>query len=296
MKTLSAGLQAHLDTGTTTMCYCWRITRKDGDVSGYTEHDKDLVVDGTSFMAEGGFSASLAQQALGLSVDNMELVGGFNLLHISESDILSGLYHDAEVEIMNVNWQDPTQFMILMAGNLGEMSRSGVEFTAELRSLSHRLNQKIGRTFLRSCDAVFCDVNSIDRRCRLLAVDHTETGTVLVATSRSGFTSSDLPGASKQFSRGVITWLTGANAGATADVRTQTKLDGISVFDNWTTLAFDVQPGDTFSVLSGCRQNPKACKSFGNYNNYQGFPHMPGKDIITVYAEQGGSGQDGGKR
>lgn len=296
MKQIDTALQDHLDSGATTMCYCWRITRKDGQVTGYTEHDNDLTVDGTPFIAEGGFTASMAQQALGLSVDNMELVGGFNLLHISEDDILAGLYHDAEVEVMHVNWQDPTQFMIIMVGNLGEMSRNGIEFTAELRSLSHRLNQKIGRTFLRTCDAVFCDVGEVDVRCRLNAVDHTETGTVATVLSRSGFTSNDLPGAGGQFSRGVITWITGANAGATADVRRQTKSGGAIAFDNWTTLAFDIQPGDSFSVLSGCKQNPKACKAYGNYDNYQGFPHMPGKDIITTYATQGGTGQTGGKR
>ena len=34
MKALGAGLQAHLDSGTTTLSWCWRVTRKDGAVYG----------------------------------------------------------------------------------------------------------------------------------------------------------------------------------------------------------------------------------------------------------------------
>ena len=32
MKTLAPGLQAHLDTGATTLAWCWKITRADGSV------------------------------------------------------------------------------------------------------------------------------------------------------------------------------------------------------------------------------------------------------------------------
>ena len=44
MKTLSAALQAHLDSGTTTLAWCWRIERADGVVFGFTDHDRPLDV------------------------------------------------------------------------------------------------------------------------------------------------------------------------------------------------------------------------------------------------------------
>ena len=43
MKSLSPALAAHLATGTTTLAYCWRVTRRDGTVLGFTEHDRDLT-------------------------------------------------------------------------------------------------------------------------------------------------------------------------------------------------------------------------------------------------------------
>ena len=40
MKTLSPALQAHLDSGATTLAWCWRIERADGVVFGFTDHDR----------------------------------------------------------------------------------------------------------------------------------------------------------------------------------------------------------------------------------------------------------------
>lgn len=51
MRALPAGLQSHLDSGATTLCWCWRITRNDGVAFGFTDHDRDLQFDGTSFEA-----------------------------------------------------------------------------------------------------------------------------------------------------------------------------------------------------------------------------------------------------
>ena len=46
MKTVSAGLEAHLALEATTLATCWKVTRTDGTVYGFTSHDKDLVVSG----------------------------------------------------------------------------------------------------------------------------------------------------------------------------------------------------------------------------------------------------------
>ena len=37
MKALSPALQAHLDDGTTTLAWCWKITRADGASFGFTD-------------------------------------------------------------------------------------------------------------------------------------------------------------------------------------------------------------------------------------------------------------------
>lgn len=290
MKLLPTGLQAHLDSGATTMCYCWRITRKDAVVQGFTEHDADLTFDGTTFEAEAGFTSSMVQQALGLSVDNMEVVSAFDSAHITETDLIAGVYDDAGVEVFWVNWQDTSQRIIVMVGNLGEVTQTGIQFTAELRSLTHRLNQKIGRVYQRTCDAIFADT-----ACGLNAATFTATGTVSAITSLGAFQATGLAQDADYYSRGVLVWLTGNNAGANVDVRTHTKTGVTSGFDLWTPAVAEIQIGDTFDVIAGCKQTLAICRDkFNNVPNFQGFPHMPGKDIITIYAERGGENQDGG--
>lgn len=291
MKTLPTGMQAHLDGGATTLCYCWRVTRKDSTVLGFTNHDVDLVFDSTTFMASTGFSASMAQQALGLSVDNMELLSALDSAAITEDDIAAGRYDDAYVEIFYVNWADVSQRVVMLTGYLGELTVNGIAYTAELRSLTSRLNQKVGRVYQRTCDAVFGDA-----RCGFNKASVTTTGTVVSAASPRSIVFSGLTEDSEYYSRGVLTWLTGPNAGVSYDIKIHTNSPSPDdTIQLWVPCTEVPQVGDTAAITAGCLQTAAVCKDkFNNLANFQGFPHIPGNDIVTVYPTQGGSNNDGG--
>ena len=47
MRSLSPAMQAALSREATTLARCWRLARRDGLVLGFTDHDRDLVLDGT---------------------------------------------------------------------------------------------------------------------------------------------------------------------------------------------------------------------------------------------------------
>ena len=143
MKVMAQPLREHLDSGVTTMCTCWRVTRTDGLVQGFTEHDEDLRFDGTTFLAASGFSASQVQQSLGLAADNLSVTGALSSAAISEDDLVAGRYDDAYLELFWVNWRDPEKRLLQMAGYTGEAKRTGLAFTAELRGLASRLSQAI---------------------------------------------------------------------------------------------------------------------------------------------------------
>ena len=68
-------LAEHLARTVTTACHCWRLTRTDGTVSGFTDHDRPLAFDGTLFEPETGFNASEARDTLGLAVDTVDVEG-----------------------------------------------------------------------------------------------------------------------------------------------------------------------------------------------------------------------------
>jgi uncharacterized phage protein (TIGR02218 family) len=288
MKTLPAGLQAHLDTGATTMCYCWRIVRKDGVVLGFTDHDNNLTFLSTTFLASSGFEATEVQSSLGLSVDNVDVAGGFDSAAITETDLNAGRYDDADIEIYWVNWADVTQRILKLAGSIGEVKQSGIAFSAELRSLSHRLNQKVGRVYQRTCDAVFGD-----SRCKINKATFTYNGTVTSAASNRSIKASGLGAVATDFlSRGVLKWTSGPNSGQSSDVKLHTNPN---VIELWTPCPFPPVVGNTFQVVAGCKQDLATCRDkYNNVVNFQGFPHMPGNDIIQSYPNQGSANQSGG--
>src|SRR5690606_18162485 len=144
-------LQAHLDDGTTTLTWCWRITRADGVTFGFTDHDRTLSFGGTEFEPESGLTASEVRSGSDLSVDAQDAQGVLSSDRITETDILDGRWDNAAVEVWRVNWSAPSQRVLLRRGAIGQIRRGRLAFVAEVRSLAHVLGQTVGRTFQASC-------------------------------------------------------------------------------------------------------------------------------------------------
>lgn len=295
MKSLPTALQAHLDTGATTLCWCWRLTRRDGQVMGFTDHDEDVSFAGVSYLAASGFTASEVQSSLGLAVDNLTVIGALSAASLSEDDLAAGLYDDAEVEIWRVNWQDTDSRVLMRKGNLGEVARGKTAFEAELRGLAHKLNQPVGRAFLKSCDADLGDV-----RCGVNLAGSAYTGTGAVAallTPARVFTATGLETfASGWFSGGKLSWTSGANAGRAMEVKAHGKANVVTL-DLWQAMSEAVTPGDTFTISAGCDKQFATCKAkFSNVASFRGFPYMPGNDAVIAYPVRGQSALDGKSR
>ena len=128
MSILSAPFQAHLTDGTTTLSWAWRITRTDGVVMGFTDHDVELVFDGTTFEAETGLVASEIRASSDMAVDAQDAEGVLTSGRITETDILDGRWDNAAVEVFRVNWADPSQRSLRRRGSLGEIRRGRVSF------------------------------------------------------------------------------------------------------------------------------------------------------------------------
>ncbi|KFH18439.1 DUF2163 domain-containing protein [Brucella abortus] len=293
MKVLPPGLQDHLDGGSTTMIYCWRITRRDGEVQGFTEHDEDITFAGTTFKAASGFTASAIDTELGLNVDSMNADGALSDDTINEEDLAAGRYDGAQVELFWANFLDTSQRVLISRGSIGEVKRGQTAFSAELRSLTHLLQQKTGRTYQRYCDA---DLG--DERCKvnLEASQFSSTGTVTSAEANRVLTVSGISNNAADFyALGKLTFTSGANEGLTFTVKLHSIRGGVTSFSLWEPTPFDVQSGDTFNVFAGCSKAPETCKAkFNNFANFQGFPHVPGNDHVSKYPTRGGSDQNGG--
>lgn len=295
MRTLPAGLQAHLDSGATTLCNCWRLATAAGDVLGFTDHDRTLVIDGVTYEAQTGFAGSEIQSAVGLSVDNLEASGALRSDRLSEQRLAAGDFDNAEVEIWLVNWQDVSQRLLLRKGNLGEVTRSSLGFTAELRGLAHLLNQTQGRLYQYGCDAALgdarCGVAIDDAAFRVTAtVVSSEEDRRLTVSGAAGF-------AEGWFARGTAVWGSGANAGRKAEVKFHRISSTGVLVELWQPMPFPVTPGDTVILRAGCDKQFSTCRGkFDNAVNFRGFPHIPGEDFVLSYAARNDAANDGGSR
>jgi uncharacterized phage protein (TIGR02218 family) len=278
VRAIDAALQSDLDAGATTLCRCWRLARADGLVQGFTDHDADLSFGGTDYRAATGFTASAIEASLGLNVDGLDVAGALADGSLTELELAKGFWDNAAVTIFLVDWQAPSRRTILFSGSIGEVSRSGAGFVAELRSLSHALNQPMGRLYGRLCDA-----NLGDARCGvdLDDPDFRADGAVVEVRSLKRFTTSGLEGfPAGRFTRGRLVWTSGANAGAAMEVSRHAK-PGEIIIELFEDMAAAPAPGDAFTVTAGCDKTAKTCRRvFGNIVNFRGFPDIPGNDWL----------------
>jgi uncharacterized phage protein (TIGR02218 family) len=281
MRTLPSALASALASGVTTLCWCWRISPRGRAALGFTDHDRDLVFDGTVFEAASGFTASEIRETVGLSVDNLEVESALSSDRLAETDLAAGDFDDAVVEIYRVDWTDPASRVLVRRGSIGEVRRTGSTFAAEIRGLAHYLQQTKGRVFQFSCDAELGD-----RRCgiNLASAPFRAEGVVSAGLGDRMFAASALGDFSDGwFTRGLVTFLTGANAGRAAEVKRHRQNDSETTFELWQPPGEAITDGDTFAVTAGCdKQHATCCSKFANAANYRGFPHMPGNDFLST--------------
>lgn len=283
MRSVDSNLQAHLDSGATTLASCWRITRRDGVVLGFTDHDRALTFDGTTFLPDTGAVGSALSSSADLAADNAEIEGALSASALSGEDLAAGRYDGAEVEIFRVNWADTDQRLLLKKGVIGEVKREGEAFRAELRGLSHALEQPVGRVYQRLCDI---NVGSSECGVDLNQAAYKTSGAVTALRDAQSFTASGFSSFEDGwFAHGLLTWTAGANAGLTAHVKTQTQSGAISL---WLPAGAVIEVGDAFTVTAGCDKRFDTCRAkFSNVANFRGFPFMPGNDFAVSYPLKG---------
>lgn len=292
MLSLSASMQAKLDQRATTFCHCWRLSRKDGMVMGFTDHDRDLTFNGVLFHANAGLAATQVESGVGLGSGSSEAGGALMNDSLTETDLLNGVYDGASIETWLVDWSDVADRALLDVATIGEVRRGEFAFSAELRSSAHVFDQQQGRFFQRACSA---DLG--DARCAfdLATPGFQASGNVL--SYSGGVLNVELTDQfeSGRFTGGALTFTGGANAGARVTVKSH-RQDGLRAsFTFWTQPAREIASGDTISAKAGCDKSVNTCQTkFGNIVNFRGFPHMPGNDRVIAYPSSQSPAMDGG--
>lgn len=284
MKQIPTALASHLAGPVTTLATCWDILRQDGRGFYFTDHDRDLVVEGTTYLSRHGYSRTALSSDSALSVDSLDVEGLFEAEAITEADMRAGLFDHAEVRLFLVNWANPAMGRLrLRRGWLGEVivTEAG-QFRTELRGLTQALQQQIGGLFSPECRA---DLG--DARCKVDLGPLTQEGVVTAVEDRARFLCVITTGpahADDWFEGGVLTWTSGANAGRAGEIRSW-----VSVANRLTLYlppGLPMTPGDGFSLTPGCDKRHATCRTrFSNVVNFRGEPFLPGLDAALSYPD-----------
>lgn len=146
------------------LCRAWIVIRRDGVRLGFTDHDRDLVVDGVPCRASGGWSPGARDAAAGYAPGQGAALGVLDDAGITEADLAAGLYDGARVAELRVDWSAPHRVVRLWTATISAVSREGEPFKATLAGSLAELDRVAGRTFTRLCDARLGDA-----RCGITA-------------------------------------------------------------------------------------------------------------------------------
>lgn len=308
MRTISAELQAHLNGSATTTTLLLRI---DPVTPGYpsigaTLLDRDVVYDDgdgeVTYKATIGMVPANIVSSASMEVGNTEIQHLLpeTDLPISEADISAGVYDFASYTLMLVNYEDLSMGHVIMPsghGQLGQMRQeNGLSFWSELTALVKLLKQSIVEKDSLTCRAIFgsqpLGSGAVIEQRFPCGKDVTAlwlpgaVTSVGLETNRA-FTASALGAAADVYVPGMLKWITGANAGRTYEVESQTAggLIGLT-FETM----FPIEAGDTFQIRPDCtkwKEGNNGCKfHFGTewVLHYRGEPLIPVADADQINA------------
>ncbi len=259
----------------TTLAFCWKLTRRDGIVLGFTSHDRDLIVGGLLYRATPGMVPSAIERSVSLEPDNVDLSGVLTSDAISATDLMAGRWDGALLRLFAVDWSAPdSDALPLVRGTLGAVEIKGEAFQVELRGPSAVLDAAAVEETSPECRASLGDKRcQVDLAGRALTTAITASDDIILSVAAALVPAN--------YAQGRLRWLDGVNAG----------LEGL-ILANGTghvTLADPPPllpaPGDRIELTEGCDRRFSTCTGrFANALNFRGEPHLPGNDLLTRYA------------
>ncbi len=154
MKTLLADMVTHINGELTTLATCWHVTRRDGVELFLTDHDRDVVFGGNTYVAATGIARTSIESSSDMSVDNLDVVGILGGA-LDRDEMLAGHYDFAEFDIFSVNWVNPDRYGAIQHrfGTIGEIEVKDGSYAGELRGKMQLLERRRGKVWSPDCRA-----------------------------------------------------------------------------------------------------------------------------------------------
>lgn len=266
---------------------CWKITRRDGEIFTFTEHDQPVEFRGDIYSPCGSIQASAYENSgkfgeigNGTCIGILSLDG--NSAGLEASEISAGLFDAATVEIWAVAWQGLESPMAILKGYIGNITLKDISYEAEVITQSGLLsNRSLLETFTPTCRFMLGDARcTVDLTPFTEISDVTEkvAGSARFQAGKRQFIDIARIEADDTWQNGILTWTTGNNTGFSSEVAASTD-DGVITL--WNVMPFTIEVGDNYSIVRGCDKRFSTCKDvFSNEQNFGGFKDIPGNDVI----------------
>jgi uncharacterized phage protein (TIGR02218 family) len=261
------------------VCLLWRVRRRDGVEQRFAALDVDVVWGGQVWTAAAPFDATAAEASRNLAAGQMEVAGLLASPEITAEALLNGLYDDAEVTVLRVDWSAPVRGAeVVLAGRIGRVTAGQTRFEAELLLPAALLDRPVLDLYSPECR-----VDLFSPPCGIAEGIWTRPGTIAAILSDTSFVVSGFAEPAGWADYGRVTITSGPNTGARREIRSH-GADGL--IDLWEPFAAPVAIGDTVSIAAGCDKRLATCRDrFANTLNFRGFPHLPGTDAVFRYPD-----------
>lgn len=267
----------------------FEVTRVDGQVMRFTEHDQQIVFDGNVYSPDAWADSSAIRSEKGLRVSDLEIQGVIDSSAVTAEDLHLGLYDGASIVVRVVDWGSPFAGAVMEFPYwVDSVEYDGERFVATIEGLGRWFQVKKNRIHGRTCPH-----DLFDSRCGL-----SDTGFKFVDCSvqsvpaGSGRTSFVIDGGSgtptitgalgaDYFTEGEIRWTTGDNAGTKSEIRQHDDdASGFYPINLYLPTGKTIQVGDQFTIFAGDDKLAATCKAkFNNLEDgFGGDPFMPGTD------------------
>ncbi|KAF0183865.1 MAG: hypothetical protein FD163_2059 [Hyphomonadaceae bacterium] len=278
MRILAPQFAEKLRGSVNTLCRAWTFTRKDGTILNLIEHDEDITIDGTLFVKANAVAIGQVESAFSLSPDSASIEGIYDANGQSETSFVLGNWNNAQAELFIVDWQSPQYFIQIWSGYVNSIKRTNIGFELDLVGSEHQLNNQIGRSFSRRCDAKLgdgrCGVNfNLAGRKFTSAISGIINSYNIKVSSFAA--SDDAP-----FIGGFIEFKSGILIGQKYQIKNLVRSTLVE-FELASELPVLPSNGDVIDIFIGCDKSFEVCKVlFNNIQNFRGCPHMPGESVV----------------
>lgn len=271
MKTLSANMQTHVESGSTRLAWAATFTRRDGVVLRYVSGSRDITLDGNAYLAQPGFNLSSITCSPGSGVVDTLEITVLPSDAVERLDFLTGRWFGARVEFNQYNWSSSSDgFIPWPTYRVANVKPIDGAFVLELRDVRMLWRQDYTLTTGKTC------LNRLgDDRCGVNLATWTEVCEVTAVTNRRTFTI-DLAEAADWATEGLLTFADGPYADLPLWIADHATGGVITLAES---LVQDIVVGQEVSVIAGCLGRREDCRDkFDNILRMR----APGLDAKTL--------------